>query len=215
LDKVLPSLSQVHKVKHFSAVPIHNVGDVYARLCASKAMSALALRFIILTAARAGEVAGMKWAELDADSQVWTLPAERSKTGRVHRVPLSGEAVNIVETLRKGATSQLVFPGWSKGRPMALKSFRRILKSSGGGSATVHGFRSTFRDWASERTSYPREVSEMALAHAIENKVEAAYRRSDLFERRKKMMQEWANFVCLPASEKVVRAGRRMVDQAI
>jgi integrase len=212
LDKVLPALSQVHKVKHFAAVPVHDVAGVYERLCASKAASALALRFIILTAARAGEVAGMKWSELDLEARVWSVPADRNKTGRLHRVPLSDEVMSIVEALRATSTGKLVFPGWSNGRPMALKSFRRILKSAGGGSATVHGFRSTFRDWASERTTYPREVAEMALAHVVENKVEAAYRRGDLFERRKRMMQDWANFVCLPPSEKVVPISRRLAD---
>ena len=131
LDKVLPALSQVHKVKHFAAVPVHDVGAVYDRLCASKAMSALALRFIILTAARAGEAAGMEWSELDFDARVWMLPPERSKTRRPHRVPLSDEAMNIVEDLRKASSGKLIFPGWSDGRPMALKSFRRILKSAG------------------------------------------------------------------------------------
>jgi integrase len=209
LDKVLPALSQVHKVKHFAAVPIDEVATIYDRLRGSKAMSALALRFIILTASRAGEVAGMKWHEIDIDARIWTLPAERAKTGRAHRVPLSDEAMSVVETARKTATGDFVFPGWSQGKPLALKSFRRILKAARGGSATVHGFRSTFRDWASERTNYPRDVAEMALAHVIENKVEAAYRRGDLFERRKMMMQEWANFVGLPASEKIVPIGRR------
>src|SRR5262249_14415194 len=215
LDKVLPALSQVHRVKHFVAVPIDEVSVIYDRLRGFEAMSALALRFIILTASRAGEVAGLKWHEIDLDARIWTIPAERAKTGRAHRVPLSDEAIGIVEALQGTSTGKLVFPGWSDGKPMALKSIRRILKSAGGGSATVHGFRSTFRDWASERTTYPREAAEMALAHMVENKVEAAYRRGDLFERRKKMMQDWANFVCLPPSEKVVPIGRRMVDQAV
>jgi integrase len=209
LDKVLPALSQVHKVKHFAAVPIDEVGAIYHRLRNSKAMSALALRFIILTASRAGEVAGMKWHEIDLGGRLWTLPSERAKTRKAHRVPLSDEAIGIVESARKIATGEFVFPGWANGRPLALKSFRRRLKAAGGGSATVHGFRSTFRDWTSERTNYPRDVAEMALAHVIENKVEAAYRRGDLFERRKMMMEDWANFVSLPPSDKIVPFGRR------
>ena len=135
--------------------------------------------------------------------------ADRIKAGRDHRVPLSDEAMNILSTMREVATGRLVFPGWVNGRPLALKSLRRVLKTAGGGSATVHGFRSTFRDWASERTNYSRDVAEMALAHAIGDKVEAAYRRGDLFERRKMMMQDWANFICLVPSEKVVSIIRR------
>ena len=196
-------------MKHFAAVPIDEAAGIYDRLRASNAMSALALQFIILTASRAGEVAGARWDEIDLEARVWTLPAERAKTGRAHRVPLSDEAIGILEAARETATGNLVFPGWSNGKPLALKSFRRVLKTAGGGSATVHGFRSTFRDWASERTNYPRDVAEMALAHVIENKVEAAYRRGDLFERRKMMMQEWGNFVGVSASEKIVPIGRR------
>jgi integrase len=209
LDKLLPALAQVHKVKHFAAVPIDEVASIYARLCESKAMSAVALRFAILTAARAGEATGLKWSEIDMKVRVWTVPADRIKAGRDHRVPLSDEAMRIVVEMRKVATGNLVFPGWVNGRPLALKSLRRVLKTAGGGSATVHGFRSTFRDWASERTNYSRDVAEMALAHAIGDKVEAAYRRGDLFERRKAMMQDWANFVCLVPSEKVVSIIRR------
>ena len=209
LDKLLPAVAKVHRVKHFTAVPIDEVAAVYARLCESKAMSALALRFAILTAARAGETTGLRWSEIDMNARVWTVPADRIKAGRDHRVPLSDEAMNILSTMREVATGNLVFPGWVNGRPLALKSLRRVLKTAGGGSATVHGFRSTFRDWASERTNYSRDVAEMALAHAIGDKVEAAYRRGDLFERRKAMMQDWANFVCLVPSEKVVSIIRR------
>jgi integrase len=152
LDKVLPALSQVRKVKHFAAVPIDEVATIYDRLRSSKAISALGLRFIILTAARAGEVAGMIWDEIDVVTGVWTVPADRTKTGRPHRVPLSDEAISILETAREAATGNLVFPGWAKGKPLALKSFRRVLKAAGGGSATVHGFRSSFRDWIVSRS---------------------------------------------------------------
>lgn len=209
LDKILPALSQVHRAKHFESVPVDGVATIYDRLCQSKAMSALGLRFIILTAARAGEVAGLTWGEIDMEGRVWALPATRSKTGRVHRVPLSDEAIAVLKTAQAIATGDLVFPGWSHGRPLALKSFRRILASAGGGSATVHGFRSSFRDWASERTTYPREVAEMALAHLVGSKVELAYLRTDMFERRKLMMADWSNFVALPHSNTVVPITRR------
>jgi integrase len=209
LDKLLPPVAKVHKVKHFTAVPIDEVAAIYTRLCESKAMSAVALRFAILTAARAGETTGLRWSEIDMNARVWTVPADRIKAGRDHRVPLSDEAMNILWTMREVATGSLAFPGWVNGRPLALKSLRRVLKTAGGGSATVHGFRSTFRDWASERTNYSRDVAEMALAHAIGDKVEAAYRRGDLFERRKTMMQDWASFICLVPSEKVVSIIRR------
>jgi integrase len=195
LDKILPARNKVRSVKHHAAVAIDDTASVYARLRASSGMAALAVRFVILTAARAGEVTGARWSEVDTQAGVWTVPADRIKAAREHRVPLSGEALEIVKALRETASGEFVFPGWVTGKPLSLTSLSKALDTAGGEGKTVHGFRSTFRDWASERTNYPRDVAEMALAHAIGDKVEAAYRRGDLFTKRAAMMQEWATFV--------------------
>jgi integrase len=209
LDKLLPARRKVQKVKHHAAVALDDLPVVYARLVDLDSMSALALRFAILTAARAGEATGAQWSEFDMEAKVWTVPSDRIKAGKTHRVPLSGEAMGILTKVRAMATATLVFPGWVAGRPLSLTSMLKVLKVAGGGAATVHGFRSTFRDWASERTNYPRDVAEMALAHSIGDRVEAAYRRGDLFERRKLMMEEWATFVATTPSAKVVPIGSR------
>ena len=209
LDKLLPARRKVQKVKHHAAVAIDDLPVVYASLADLNSMTALALRFVILTAARAGEVTGARWSEIDMEAKVWTVPSDRIKAGKTHRVPLSREAMEILTRVRASATSTFVFPGRVTGRPLSHSAMLKVLKVAGCGDATVHGFRSTFRDWASERTHYPRDVAEMALAHAIGDQVEAAYRRGDLFERRKLMMEEWATFVLTTPSAKVVSIGNR------
>ena len=155
-------------------------------------MGAKALEFTILTAARSGEVRGAKWEEFDLDTGVWTVPATRMKAGREHRVPLSNTALAIVKQQQKTSVNEFVFPSPRNTvlSDMSLTAVLRRMKTP----AVPHGFRSTFRDWCAESTDFPRDVAEMALAHAIGNKVEAAYRRGDLFEKRKQMMQEWADF---------------------
>ena len=161
-----------------------------------------ALEFTILTAARSGEVLGARWAEFDLDAKHWTVPANRMKGAREHRVPLSGRAVAILAEMADRRQSEFVFPGAKPAAPlsvMALDMTMRRMKVH----ATPHGFRSTFRDWAAEETSFPHEVCEMALAHAIGSKVEAAYRRGDLFEKRRKLMEAWASF-CEPVGDKKV-----------
>jgi integrase len=149
---------------------------------------ARALEFLILTAARSGEVLGAAWDEIDFAAKTWTIPAERMKAGKAHKVPLSDRAVEILRSLPR--TDARVFPGYAKGMLRLLKDLRP--------DATVHGFRSTFRDWAAERTNFPREVCEMALAHAIPDAVEAAYRRGDLFEKRRRLMADWATWCSRP-----------------
>ena len=183
---------------------------VYASLANLDSMGALALRFTILTAARAGEATGARWSGIDMEARIWTVPSDRIKAGKTHRVPLSHEAMEILTRVRKVATGNLVFPGRATERPLSHSAMLKVLKVAGCGDATVHGFRSTFRDWASERTHYPRDVAEMALAHAIGDQVEAAYRRGDLFERRKLMMEEWATFVTTTPSARL-RADRQRV----
>jgi integrase len=167
-----------------------------AELKERKAIAALALEFTILTAARTGETIGAKRGEVDIDRAIWTIPAARMKAGREHRVPLSTRAVEILRTL-ENVEGDFLFPGERKGG-LSNMAMSMLLKRMNRG-VTVHGFRSAFRDWASECTGYPHEVCEMALAHTISNKAEAAYRRRDLFEKRHLLMQEWANH-CAPTN---------------
>ncbi len=197
LAYVLPKPSTVAQVEHYAAVPFREVAGVMAGLARSQGVGALAVRFACLTAARSGEVRGATWSEVDLGERVWTIPAERMKAKRAHRVPLSGPAVAILVELRPLASGKagLVFPGGRVGRPLSDVALSKALHlAAGTKGVTVHGLRSTFRDWAAEATDYPREVAEMALAHAIADKVEAAYRRGDLFEKRRAMMAAWADF---------------------
>jgi integrase len=198
LDKILPARRKVSKVRHHAAVPIDELPAVYQRLECSRGVASLALRFIILTAARASEVTGARWDEIDIPGRVWTVPAHRIKSSRVHRVPLSKQAIVLVQQAEDAKCSPLVFPSPIPGKALSLTSLSKALAAAHGGNATTHGFRSTFRDWASERTNFPREVAEMALAHVIGDKVEAAYRRGDLFAKRSAMMERWAEFATSP-----------------
>jgi len=192
LDAALPKASKVAKVAHHPAVPVSSAAAFFARLQSQPGMGARALEFVILTAARSGEVRGVTWAEINFDAEIWTIPAQRMKAGREHRVALSSQAVDLLKQLGPGAPEALVFPGLRGPlSDMSLTAVMRRMKVD----ATVHGFRSTFRDWVSDHTDYPREVAEMALAHAVGDKVEAAYRRGDLLARRKSLMEDWARFL--------------------
>lgn len=196
LDKLLARPSKVNKRTHHPAVPVAEMGSFMERLRAAEGTGARALEFLIYTAARSGEVRGATWGEIDMTGKVFTVPGDRMKAGKEHRVPLSPPAMALLKALPKGKAEDLVFPAPRGGvlSDMTLTAVMRRLKVS----AVPHGFRSTFRDWAAERTNYPREVAEMALAHAIGDKVEAAYRRGDLFERRRRMMADWAAFLSRP-----------------
>lgn len=197
LDKILPAPGKVTKVEHHEAVAVDGLGAFVRDLRQRDGIAARALEFLILTAARSGEVRGAVWSEIDMAGRVWTIPPERMKAGKEHRVPLSDNAVKLLQSLPRLAGNDAVFPS-PRGlvlSDMALTAVMRRMKRE----EVPHGFRSTFRDWAAERTNYPREVAEMALAHAIGNAVEAAYRRGDLFEKRARMMQEWAKFCDAPA----------------
>lgn len=189
LDKLLAKPSKVRRVAHFAALPIDDMPSFMRALRASEGTGARALEFAILTAARSGEVRGANWAEIDLEMGVWTVPAHRMKAGRVHRVPLSEAAIRLLPD-RPGRAEDLLFPGPTQ-RPLSDMTLSAVLRRLSA-PAVPHGFRSTFRDWASERTQYPAEVAEMALAHTIANKAEAAYRRGDLFERRRALMDDWA-----------------------
>lgn len=193
LDKLLPKPSKANNREHHTALPVAEVGAFMVRLRAAEGMGARALEFAILTAARSGEVRGATWAEMDLAAKVWTVPADRMKAGKEHRVPLSTEALALLGELPRGKPDEPVFKAPRGGvlSDMTLSAVLRRMDVQ----AVPHGFRSTFRDWAAERTSYPRDAAEMALAHAIGDKVEAAYRRGDLFEKRRLMMAEWAQFL--------------------
>ncbi|MBR0661198.1 tyrosine-type recombinase/integrase [Neoroseomonas oryzicola] len=212
LDKVFPRRTKVRAVKHHAALPWQEVGAFTAALAAREGVSADALAFCILTAARSGEVLGARWAEVDLAAQVWTVPADRMKAGKEHRVPLSAPALVIIERMAKlredDSADALVFPGQRKGRPLSVMAMTMVLRRMDNGHLTVHGFRSAFRDWAGETTAHAREVVEAALAHRTGDKVEQAYARGDLFTKRRKLMEDWAAF-CAKKPASVVKAGER------
>jgi integrase len=194
LDKLLPARSKIRDVEHHAALPYDEIGDFLAALRGQEAIAAWALEFLILTAARTGELIGARWEEVDFDEKVWTVPATRMKSGREHRVPLVPAAVAVLEKMKECRESEFVFPGGKRGRPLSNMAMLKLLGRMGRGDLTAHGFRSTFRDWAAERTNFPREVAEAALAHTLGDKVEAAYRRGDLFQKRRQLMDAWARF---------------------
>jgi integrase len=185
----------VQRVEHHAALPYLELGGFMSALKREEGLGALALQFTILTAARTGEVIGAKWNEIDFGSETWTVPAERMKAGREHRVPLSQQALVILREVHDRDTKgEFVFPGRTTVKPLSNMAMLQTLRRMGRGDLTVHGFRSTFRDWTAERTTYPSEVAEAALAHVVGDKVEAAYRRGDLFDKRRKLMNAWASF---------------------
>jgi len=209
LDKLLPNPSKVQRVRHHAALPYEDMPEFMAALRAQEGVSARALEFAIFAAARTGEVIGARWSEIDTTNKVWIVPATRMKGGREHRVPLSARALAILEEmklLRQDGGQAFVFPGGKAGQPLSNMAFLMLLRRMGRTDLTAHGFRSTFRDWAAERTAYQGEVAEMALAHAVGDKVEAAYRRGDLFEKRRRLMDDWARFceTDQPATAEVV-----------
>jgi integrase len=200
IQNLLPKTSKTKKVTHHAALPYAEIGTLMAKIEPLRSSAAWALRFLILTAARTGEVLKATWDEIDLDRGMWTIPGERMKSGREHRVALSGAAVALLKALPRDG--DYVFPGPTPDRPQHHLSMRLVLKSLGRDSITIHGFRSTFRDWAAEQTNFPRELAEMALAHAVGDKVEAAYRRSDLFEKRRKLADAWAAYCAKPTGAK-------------
>ena len=193
LDHLLPARSKVRRVKHHAALSYAELPDFIAKLRAQEGVAARALEFTILTAARTGDTIGAVWYEVNTSDKVWTVPADRMKAGKEHRVPLSSRALAILREGHDMQTSDYVFPGGKAGKPLSNMAMTEVLRRMGRRDITVHGFRSTFRDWAAERTNFPSEVVEMALAHAVGDKVEAAYRRGDLFEKRRRLMAEWAS----------------------
>ena len=200
LENLLPKRSKIQKVRHHPALPYTKIGEFMAKLQKQDGDAAQALELLILTATRTSETIAARWEEIDLAGKVWTIPADRIKAGREHRIPLCARAVAILQkrllVRTKAADGQpcpFVFPG-TRGKAMSNGAILALLKRMKQNDLTAHGFRSTFRDWAAEQTNFAREVAEMALAHAIGDKVEAAYRRGDLFEKRRRLMDAWAAF---------------------
>jgi integrase len=192
LDKLLAKPSKVQKNEHHKALPYTEVGCFIDQLHQQDGVAAKCLEFTILTAARTGEAIGATWNEIDLIAKTWTIPAVRMKAEREHRVPLSNDALIILNDMAATRINDYVFPSTKKG--LSNMAMLAVLRRMDRSDITVHGFRSTFRDWAAESTAYPGEVVEMALAHAIQNLTEAAYRRGDLLEKRSRLMQEWARY---------------------
>ncbi|HEV2187519.1 MAG TPA: site-specific integrase, partial [Stellaceae bacterium] len=206
LANLLPKRSRVAsaRVKHYAALPYAELSDFMAALRSRGGVASAALEFAILTCARTGEVLGAKWSEIDVERRLWVVPAERMKMRREHRVPLSAAVLAILERMALLRTSDFVFPGQRAKAPLSNMSLLMLLRKMGRGDLTAHGFRSTFRDWCAEQTAFPSEVAEMALAHAVGDKVEAAYRRGDLLQKRQQVADAWANFCSSTGAGEVV-----------
>jgi integrase len=201
LKELLPAPSKIAPVQNMEAMPYGEIGGFMEELCRKDSVPARALEFTILVAARSNEVLGAKFDEIDGD--VWTIPAERTKRNREHRVPLSPRALAIIEAMRAIRHSDFVFPGGRGGKPHET-CMRDVLKDLGR-QVTVHGFRSSFRDWTSEQTATPHDVAEAALAHTRRDKTVTSYRRTDFLEKRRRLMQQWAEFCSMPKVEAEVR----------
>jgi integrase len=203
---------QPDRKQHFKALPYSEIGNFIESLREAPVgeIVRLAMEFLILTAARTNEVIGATWQEISLERRIWTIPAERMKARREHRVPLSPRCVEILNRASQlSATSNYLFPGRSESKPMSNMALLMLLRRMGIG-ATAHGFRSAFRDWAAEKTNFPREVCEMALAHTVKDRAEAAYRRGDLFDKRRKLIDAWANYA-LSSKGEIVRLQPREV----
>lgn len=194
LDQILPAPAKLSR-GHHAALPFVDAPAFVSRLRESTGMAARALEFLVLTTVRSGEARGARWDEIDLAAKLWTIPAERMKAGKAHRVPLSPRAIEIVHLMRSQSINDLVFPGRTAGRPLSDTSLTQALGAAGGKQVSVHGWRSTFRDWAADATNFQREVAEAALAHAYGDAVERAYRRGDALEKRRELMDAWADFL--------------------
>jgi integrase len=193
LDKLLPKRTKLSR-GHHAAMPYDKVPDFVRKLREREGAAALALEFAILTAARSGEVLGSRWNEFDVEKKVWTVPARRMKAARIHRVPLSTRTVQILDGLATATTGDFVFPGRHPKKPLSNMALEMVLRRMKIEDATVHGFRSSFRDWCGNETSFSREIAEAALAHVIGDKAEQAYRRGDALEKRRGLMEAWCEF---------------------
>lgn len=197
LENLLPAPRKVRRVEHLAALPYAELAEFMVQLRAEDGIGARALEFTILTAGRTGEVIGARWSEINLAERLWTIPGDRMKGGREHRVPLSAPAIAVLERMAEIRLGDFVF-GSSAHRPVSNMVMLMLLRRMKRPELTVHGFRSTFRDWAAERTNFPAEVAEMALAHAVGDKVEAAYRRGSMFEKRRQLADAWARYCSQP-----------------
>tara|TARA_B110000238_G_scaffold184907_1_gene212697 strand:- start:671 stop:1954 length:1284 start_codon:yes stop_codon:yes gene_type:complete len=204
LSAILPSPQKLKDRKHHSALPYGELQQFMNILSNTDGMGARALEMTILTATRTKESLGAKWSEIDLDNRVWTIPKERMKAGVEHRVPLSEQAMKVVTKMADNKMSDYVFPNRASGKPMSNAGMSSVLKRLERTDITVHGFRSTFRDYVAEKTNTPERTAEAALAHKLKDASEAAYQRGDLIEKREILMQTWANY-CYPTGEKVIR----------
>lgn len=195
LDKLLPATSKLTTVRHYPALPYRDIPAFMTDLRAQQGVSPRALEFTILSATRTSETINATWSEIDLDQKLWMIPADRMKGKREHRVPLCDHAVRLLAELPRDG--DYVFMGGKADRPLSNMALLKVLARMGRSDLTTHGFRSTFRDWAAETTAYPAEVAEMALAHSVPDKVEAAYRRGDMFAKRRGLMDDWAKFCAL------------------
>ena len=205
LDALLPARNKVAKPKHHPAMPYEDVGAFMVRLAEKNSASSLALRFLIYTAARSGEVLGAKWSEVNEDKAVWIVPAVRTKTGREHVIPLSDAALEVLRAAKEISQGGFIFPGARAGRPLSDMSLLMQLRRMGMGQFTAHGFRSSFRTWAAEATNFANHVCEQALGHVIASAVEAAYQRGSLLKKRRELMDAWATYCTSSAGGTVVQ----------
>ncbi|RIK96988.1 MAG: integrase [Proteobacteria bacterium] len=211
LDQILPPPEKLVR-GHHAALPYTEVPAFVGNLRTVDGIGAAALEFVVLTAVRSGEARGATWDEIDLDAALWTIPAERMKGGKEHRVPLSGRALEILRVMKARAINGLVFPGRGGDRMLSDMTLAKTLKSAGAGAYTVHGFRSTFRDWVADETTFQREVAEAALAHAVGDAVERAYRRGDALAKRRKLMEAWASYCATVKGGNVLPMNRRAAE---
>ena len=203
LKAILPARQRLTR-GHHAALPYDELPAFLSELRTKQSIAGLALEFCILTAARSGEVLGASWREFDLAKAIWTIPAARMKAGHEHRIPLSAHALAILKVIPREKGNDHVFPGAGRNKALSGMAMAMLLRRMDRETITVHGFRSTFRDWASEQTSFPHETCEHALAHRISDKAEAAYRRGDQFEKRRKLMDTWASYCAAKVGGKVV-----------
>lgn len=208
LDHLLPRSTKLVR-GHHPAMDYAKVPAFIAKLRNRQSMAAMALELCILTAARSGEILGMRWTEVDLDNKLWTIPADRMKAGREHRVPLSARATAILKKLNDVRQGEFVFPGQKPGKPLSNMAMEMVLRRMKIDDATVHGFRSSFRDWAGNESSFPREIAESALAHVVGDQTEQAYRRGDALEKRRKLMDEWAKHCAGMGTARIRKASTR------
>jgi integrase len=206
LDQVLPAREKIQKTRHHAAMPYGEIGTFVAALTAVPGVAARALQFTVLTASRSGEVIRATWNEIDLAAKTWVIPPDRMKSGREHRTPLSPAALDLLQALPREDNNPFVFIGPSAGGGLSEEALRAVLNRMGQ-DVTVHGFRSSFRDWVGERTNFPREVAEAALAHVVGDNTERAYRRGDALEKRRRLMDAWATY----CGSKPAEAGAKVV----